>query len=140
MHPGLRGAVGVAACRRDGATLLMERSGLDSMSVTSKTLRDYQGLELRLTSERLSHILEHPEMTNMESAIEETLLKPERVVESLSDAEVHLYYRAYFRTMVGGKFLCVVVKVAEESPFVLTAYLTDRIKKGVTLWPKRNDI
>ncbi|MGH9423137.1 MAG: hypothetical protein ACRD3J_24380 [Thermoanaerobaculia bacterium] len=104
--------------------------------MTSKIVRDFQGLEIRLTSERISHILEHPEMAGMEAAIEETLQSPERLIQSLSDAGVHLYYRAYFRTVVGGKFLCVVVKVAEESPFVLTAYLTDRIKKGVTLWPK----
>ena len=105
----------------------------------SKTLRDFQGLEIRLTSERLDHILEHPEMAGMEPAIEETLLGPERVVQSLSDTGVHLYYRVYFRTVVGGKFLCVVIKIAEDSPFILTAYLTDRIKKGVTLWPKRSD-
>jgi hypothetical protein len=46
-----------------------------------------------------------------------------------------LYYRYYLRTVVGGKYLCVVVKVLEADAFVLTAYLTDRIKRGVTLWP-----
>ena len=50
-----------------------------------KLLRDFQGLEVRLTDERLAHILEHPEMAGMEPAIEETLLRPERVVASFSD-------------------------------------------------------
>ena len=76
-------------------------------------------------------------MTALEPAIEETLRDPERVVQSLSDPEVHLYYRFYFRTVVGGKFLCVVVKMGEAGAFVLTAYLTDRIKKGDRLWPNR---
>ncbi len=107
--------------------------------MTSILLRDFQGLVIRLTTERRNHILDHPEMSAMETAIEETLLNPERLVQSLSDTEVRLYYRFYFRTVVGGKFLCVVVKFAQESPFLLTAYLTDRIKKGVTLWPKRSD-
>jgi len=107
--------------------------------VTGKLLRDFQGLEVQLTAERREHILEHPEMAGLESAIEETLLHPERLVRSLSDADVHLYYRFYFRTMVGGKFLCVVVKVGQKKPFVLTAYLTNRMKKGVTLWPRRDD-
>ena len=31
----------------------------------------------------------------------------------------------------------VVVKVAEDDAFVLTAYLTDKVKKGVQLWPRR---
>ncbi len=39
-----------------------------------KILTDYKGEKVRLTDERLSHILEHPEMVNMEPAIEETLL------------------------------------------------------------------
>ena len=37
--------------------------------------------------------------------------------------------------MVGGKHLCVVVKVRQEDAFVVTAYLTDRVKKGILLWP-----
>ena len=102
-----------------------------------KLLHDFDGLAIRLTDERRGHILEHPEMTNMEAAIEETLRDPEKVVQSVSDPSVHLYYRFYFRTVVGGKFLCVVVKMGEHGAFVLTAYLTDRVKKGVRLWPNR---
>ena len=37
--------------------------------------------------------------------------------------------------MVGGKYLCVVLNTLEADAFVLTA-LTDRIKRGVTLWLK----
>ena len=101
-----------------------------------KLLRDFQGLEIRLTDERLSHILAHPEMVGMQTAIEETLLQPTAVVQSLSDPEARLYYRYYVGTMVGDKFLCAVVKVSENEAFVLTAYLTDKPKKGLQLWPK----
>ncbi len=76
-------------------------------------------------------------MAEMGLAIEETRQEPERVVQSISDPEVRLYYRFYFRTVIGGKFLCVVVKMGEAGAFVLTAYLTDRIKKGERLWPIR---
>jgi len=34
-----------------------------------RTIHDYQGLAIRLTDERLAHILEHPEMIEMESAL-----------------------------------------------------------------------
>lgn len=104
-----------------------------------KLLRDFQGLAIRLTDERRAHILDHPEMAPMEAAIEETLLHPERVVQSFSDPQAHLYYRFYFQTIVGGKFLCVVVKTLDSDAFVLTAYLTDRIKKGVQLWPTKRE-
>ena len=56
---------------------------------------DYQGHRIRLTDERLAHILEHPEMRGMEPRIGETLSTPQRVVESLSDLQARLYYRFY---------------------------------------------
>jgi hypothetical protein len=66
-----------------------------------RILRDYEGRTIRLTDERLAHILEHPEMQGMERRIEETLLHPERVLESLSDPQARLYYRMYLATQVG---------------------------------------
>jgi hypothetical protein len=56
-------------------------------------LQDVRRLAIRLTDEPLVRILEHPEMATLRAAIEETLRRPERVVESLSDSQVHLYYR-----------------------------------------------
>ncbi|MBI4571985.1 MAG: hypothetical protein HY713_01700 [candidate division NC10 bacterium] len=58
-----------------------------------RVIHDYQGVSIRLTDERLAHILEHPEMEGLAGAIEETLGHPEKVVESLSDPEARLYYR-----------------------------------------------
>ena len=101
-----------------------------------RILHDYQGVPIRLTDERLAHILEHPEMAGLEGAIEETLTRPEKVVESFSDPQARLSYRFYVGTRVGDKYLCVVVKVLGEDAFVLTAYLTDRAKRGVRIWPK----
>jgi hypothetical protein len=103
-----------------------------------RILHDFQGLAIRLTDERLAHILEHPEMAGLESAIEETLLRPERIVESFSDPQARLYYRFYMGTRVGDKYLCVVVKMREADAFLLTAYLTDKVKRGVQLWPKES--
>ena len=48
----------------------------------------------------------------------------------MSDPEAHLYYRSYLATRVGSRFLCVVVKVRETEAFVITAYVTDKVKKG----------
>ena len=63
---------------------------------------------------------------------------PQKVIQSPSDESAHMYYRYYFGTAVGDKHLCVVVKVVSfNDAFVLTSYLTDKIKKGVVLWPKR---
>ena len=99
---------------------------------------DYQGRRIRLTKERLAHILEHPEMKGVEARIEQTLAWPERVIESLSDPQAWLYYRLYVSARIGNKHLCVVVKMLEEDAFVVTAYLTDKVKKGRQLWPRES--
>lgn len=97
-------------------------------------ITDYQGLAVRLTDERLSHILEHPEMVDRQCAIAETLKHPALVIQSMSDDAAHLYYRFYAGTTAGDKFVCVVVKIRPGDAFVLTAYLTDKPKKGTVLW------
>ena len=101
-----------------------------------KTLIDFQGRPVRLTDERRQHILEHPEMAGMETALAETLRNPQLVVRSRTDETATLYYRYYLRTPVGGKWLCVVVKYGDADAFVLTAYLTDKPKRGEVLWRK----
>ena len=58
------------------------------------------------------------------------------MVESLSAPSAALHYRYFLGTRIGDKWLCVVVKYAELDAFVLTAYLTDKLKKGILLWPK----
>ena len=99
-------------------------------------LRDHQGREVRLTDERLAHIHEHAEMAGLDAALVETLRSPQFVIESFSDQATALHYRYYIGTRVGDKWLCVVVKYGALDAFVLTAYLTDKLKKGIQLWPK----
>ena len=100
-----------------------------------KTLTDYQGRAVRLTEERLAHIIGHPEMRDLEPQIAETVLRPTLVIESISDPSAQLNYRFYLGTQIGDKWLCVVVKYAPEDAFVLTAYLTDKPKRGEQVWP-----
>ena len=68
-------------------------------------------------------------------ALEETLQHPMLVFESEVDSAVRLKLSLYFGTRVRDKWLCVVVKYAQEDAFVLTAYLTDKPKKGKQAWP-----
>jgi len=102
-----------------------------------RTLNDCFGNTVRLTDERLGHILQHPEMHGFESAIENALNGPDQVRQSRSDASVSLFYGFHEQTSVGAKWLCVVVKNLEADAFVVTAYLTDKPKAGELLWPKK---
>jgi hypothetical protein len=102
-----------------------------------KIYLDYRGQSIRLTEERRKHILEHPEMKGLMPRIQETLSEPQRVIQSLSDKEDNLYYKFYVGTKVGDKYLCVVVKIVKQNAFILTAYLTDTIKKGEIIWLRK---
>ncbi|MBM4034786.1 MAG: DUF4258 domain-containing protein [Planctomycetes bacterium] len=102
-----------------------------------RLIRDCFGNEVRLTNERMVHILGHLEMAGMEAEVERVLRSPAEVRVSRSDEAVRLFYRFYARTRVGGKWLCVVVRYNENDAFVVTAYLTDRLKAGETVWPRK---
>lgn len=101
----------------------------------TRLLRDYRGVEVRLTDERLAHMRDiHPEIASNERLIAETVTAPEIVVQSGSDGDAHLYYRRYRVANIGEKRMCVLVEAPGDSPFVLTAYFTDRIKTGDVPW------
>lgn len=91
---------------------------------------------ISLTDERKAHLLEHPEMKEQEGKIAEALLEPDTVLRSRSDDTIRLFYRFYRRLVVGEKYLCVVVKYAESNIFIITAYFTDKVKRGEVLWKK----
>lgn len=100
-------------------------------------IRDCFGRLIRLTDERIAHILQHPEMIELEQEIASVLQDPVEVRLSRSDTTVQLFYEYYAKTRVGGKWLCAVEKYAAEDGFVVTAYLTDQMKPGERLWPKK---
>lgn len=76
-------------------------------------------------------------MAAMESAIASALKELEAVVHSRTDDQTLLYYRMQKATQFGDKLLCVVVKYVDDDAFIITAYLTDRIKPGARLWPPK---
>ena len=102
-----------------------------------KVIRDCFGRSVRLTDERIAHILQHPELAGMEEEISRVVQAPVEVRISRSDETVQLFYEYYARMRVGGKWLCVVVKYPRDNAFVVTAYLTDQLKPGESIWPKK---
>ena len=104
------------------------------MSDDITLLTDHQGRKIRLTVERRTHILEHPEMTDQFERIQETLQKPTLIVATHADETVHVYHRHYPTTPVTSKYLLVAVKILEDNTFVLTAFFSSRQKKGTIVW------
>ncbi len=90
---------------------------------------DERGSEVRLTDERLRHLLRrHPEMAFQMHRIEETLARPDAVRPSSSSLTVQLYYRLYQDLRGRNRYLCLVVKRETSHAFIVTAYLARKIK------------
>ena len=90
---------------------------------------DEHGNEVRLSEERLRHILRrHPEMASQLHRFAETLASPDAVSPSRSSEAVRLYYRLYTDLRGRNRYICLVVKRETDYSFILTAYLDRRIK------------
>jgi hypothetical protein len=96
-----------------------------------------EGAALNRISKECRNILEHPEMTDLGAQLESTVNQPKLVRRSRSDMAVRLFYHHYPETLVGSKWLCVVIKYDQHDAFVITAYLTKQPKAGEDLWPTK---
>ena len=76
-------------------------------------------------------------MSGQLDKMHETLLDPDRIIKAGTYADVELFYRHYEVTPVTKKYLCVVVKISNGDMFIITAYFTDRMKRGEVLWKRK---
>lgn len=92
------------------------------------------GHRVVLTRDRWREIVrfKHPALAGRERAVRDCLCDPVVIRASAKDADVHLHYRS-----VDECYVCVVVGGDDpKARFVVTAYFTKSIKKGVDLWTK----
>jgi hypothetical protein len=90
------------------------------------------GIVIRLTDERWTHITEeHNELAGLRVEILETLSDPVRVVQG-GEGEL-----LAIRELELGKQIVVVYRELEEDGFVITAFLTRRMRslERKQLWP-----
>ena len=97
---------------------------------------DKYGNSVRLTAEKLDHILLHKEMHEMIDNINDTLLEPDFIIESHLDESVRLFVRNYVTRQFGEKHLCVVVKYSDRDSFIITSYIARDLPKGEILWQR----
>lgn len=72
----------------------------------------------------------HPEVIGKEEEVQNCLRQPEFVRHSTQDQAVYLFYVAQ-----PPYYLVVVVKRLNGEGFIITSYLSDKIKEGVPVWP-----
>ena len=96
-------------------------------------VKSKNGVPIRLTDERWSHITEeHAELINMQSHVLKTVAEPERI---LAGGQEELLAVGKIES---AKWLVVVYRELSEDGFVITAFLTRRIRslnKRRQIWP-----
>jgi hypothetical protein len=92
-----------------------------------------QGIPIRLTDERWVHVTEeHCELAGMRLEVLEAVAKPERVLTG-NEGEV-----LAIRELFPGKYLVAVYRESGDDGFIITAFLTTKIKallRRKQLWP-----
>lgn len=93
------------------------------LSVTIHTTKDYW---------KVITAIKHPAMVKYKAEVKETLKNPDQIRKSKQDPRVHLYYKN-----IGRVFVCVVADhVNSTEGYIITTYLTDRVKEGEQIYVK----
>ncbi len=89
---------------------------------------DKTGRKIRLTKERWSHITHpsslHSYMTNYLEDVEQVLIKPDRISDSVYDINKANYYKYYKNRK---QYLRVIVRYLNGDGFVISAYFVKNI-------------
>lgn len=90
------------------------------------------GITIRTTKEYWKKIItqKHPSIAKYENEVKQALSSPDQIRKSNQDRQVSLYYKS-----LGKIFVCAVVdRVNNLEGYIITAYLTDRIKEGEKIY------
>ena len=94
-------------------------------SALNKQIRTTQNYWQKITA------IKHPSIKRKEKEAREVLKSPDIIRVSNSDKKVFLYYKKYFKN-----YLCVVARHENGKGFIVTVYLTNKIKEGRQIWAK----
>ncbi len=92
------------------------------------------GIIVRTTKEYWERIvtIKHPSIKKYTSEAKVALRDPDQVRKSKQDKRVHLYYKK-----IGKVWICVIADhMSDNEGYIITAYLTDRIKEGEKVYGK----
>jgi len=73
----------------------------------------------------------HPALSGREQEVSQVLADPDEIRQSRKDPKDYLFYRGR-----PPRWLCSVARREPEAGFLITAYPTDAVKAGVTVWTR----
>jgi len=91
------------------------------------------GIHVRTTQEYWRYIvnIKHRAMAGKEEIVKDTLFQPDEIRRSKVDKNLFLYYKRK-----DNKIYCAVARHEGKEGFLVTAYITDKIKEGEVIWKK----
>lgn len=97
------------------------------LGITIHTTKDYW---------KIITTIKHPSMIKYKKEVNGTLKDPDQIRKSKQDPRVHLYYKN-----IGKVFVCVVADhINTKEGYIITTYLTDRIKEGEQIYVKNKNL
>lgn len=75
-------------------------------------------------------VVKHPDIAELEEEVKQVLSSPNEVRQSNRDTDVLLFYR----TLKARRWVVAEARRLGHEGFLITAYQTDAIKEGKTLW------
>lgn len=76
--------------------------------------------------------IKHPSVAKYEEQVKLSLGQPDEIRRSKQDARVYLYYKS-----IGNLYVCAVADhINRKQGYLITAYLTSRIKEGEKIYVK----
>ena len=90
-------------------------------------VKSFLNKNIKITKDYWDKIIKtkHRIMKDKENLVKETLKNPDEIRISRKDKSVFLYYKK-----LKGKYCCIVAKHLNGDGFIITAYMTDKIKIG----------
>jgi len=99
-------------------------------------VRSKLGNAIRLDEDRWKHVLEHPEMRDQLHRMKEAIADPDEIRGSAHTPSIRLFYKLSPHSPVSEKYMLVIVNVLDGEGFIVTAFFTDKVKKGGLIWKK----
>ena len=93
------------------------------LGVTVRTTKEYWNIIIKI---------KHPSIAKYENEVRKALRDPDQIRKSKQDPKVHLYYKS-----IGKVHVCVIADhLSKTEGYIITSYLTDRIKEGEQIYVK----
>lgn len=96
------------------------------------------GVVVRTTKDYWEEVVstKHPSIAKHKNKVKNTLKDPDEIRRSEQDPSVHLHYMS-----IGKLSICVVADYQDDKEgYLITTYLTDRIKEGGQVYVKDKNI